>query len=308
MNEITVPLQKEITLQDLTSEQFRTVERASIFDDLKAQYKKLRMSLDFSIIEEIGNWLGTVNSVHTSRMYLTAVNHFLRYCSNDVLGVTAKEADKYILFLKEDKCSGGTVKLYFRAVSSFYTHLERYDLIKKNPFKNTKIKVDATPKDKYIPSEEDIYVLEDYILDTYSGDMYIKMRIAVSLMKKYGVRVGFLDNIKVKDNALTSFSKGKNHKVVLDGEEDIAYFNHNKEILEGLNSHTISKYFNDSVKALYHGHRIGGEFSPHCLRHYFTMKYYSKYGGSKIVELKKLLGHGSLQATMIYLRSLGATI
>lgn len=304
MNSITVPVSQSIKIGDLTAEQFKMVEKASLFDDLKEQYKRLKLNLKFDINSEIGHWLDNVSSVHTRRMYFTAINHFLRFCGNEVLDVTAKEADKYILFLKEDKCSGSTVKLYVGAVSAFYSHLQRYDHVSKNPFHKSKVKINAVPKDKYIPTAAEIEALDMYILVNYSSETYTRLHMAITLMKDYGVRIGFLNGVKLQGNTLVSMSKGKEHKIFLQTREEIAYYNQYKDILESLNSNTVSKYFNDSVKVLHKQGKLGGIFSPHCLRHYFAVNYYKNYGGQKLLELRNLLGHSSIATTERYLRSL----
>ena len=301
MNEITV---KTISIDDLTAEQFKIIERRAILKDLEQQYEARKREITFDVQTEITDWLETVASVHTRRMYLTAINHFLRYCNYKVLTVRAKDADKYILFLKEDKCAGGTVKLYTHAVSSFYTYLERGEHISRNPFHSSRVKIDSKPKDKYVPTSDEVNSLLLYYLNSLSLEMGVKMRMATELMANYGVRVGFFNDVSVNGDVLISTSKGKEYKVFLEKEADIAYYTYGKDILESMNSNTISKMFNDAVNFLYLNGQIKQKFSPHCLRHYFATNYYREHGGDKLVELMGLLGHSSITTTMIYLRSL----
>lgn len=308
MNDITISNNK-VSLEELSAEQFKAIEKAVLIDDLKDQYKELRLSLHFNLAEEIKMWLDTVNSVHTRRMYFTAMNHFLRFCDNEVLSVGPKEADRYILFLKEDKCSGGTVNLYKNAVSSFYTHLARYDHVSKNPFTASKVKVDSTPKDKYVPTEEEINKVIDLVRQKYSHEIGFMLEMAIRLMKTYGVRIGFLDDIRFEKDKLVSYSKGKVHAISLQNNKaDYLYYGLSREVLKNFKSNTIAKYFNDTVKELYEAGEIKGKFSPHCLRHYFACKYYREHGDKNLYDLSQLLGHSSTKVTETYLRSLEVKI
>lgn len=83
--------------------------------------------------------------------------------------VDASVVDKYVTYLNSDKkLSANSKRQRIAACSSFFSDLERWEVITKNPFKNAKHlhkqKISIKPADK-IPANTDLYLLEAYPLN-----------------------------------------------------------------------------------------------------------------------------------------------
>lgn len=290
-----------IKLENLTPTQIEMIKKAVLIDDLKEQFVKSRKEVNFDLDKQVSNWMRTLNSVHTIRMYKLVLNRFLNHINRSVLSISVEDADGYIVDLKNHYKAGKTVMLHIHALSSFYCHLKRYGCINMNPFHGSKVRVDkSSVRKKYVPTSNDIAILMNAFEKTASSK---KMVLALHIMKKYGVRKGFLDNMVYNGRYLQSISKGKEYKVAVH-EEDLKYFEDNQELLSQLNSNSVSSTFNRTVNKLYNSGKITKKFSPHCIRHRFAIDFYDK-SNHDTMRLMNALNHTSLNATQNYLAELG---
>lgn len=272
-------------LSQLNEEQLRSILMAVKIDEYKEQMKAHLNEAKFDLPNVIAQWLKG-KSPQTARMYNLYLNDFIEYLNGkSVLSVSSFDVDVYIDDVLST-FSNGKAKLTLSILSAFYSSLERWGFISKNPWKKAKLKGINTPSKKVVPTEEDV----ERMLRVYSGDSLAdkKMFLAIKLMSVYGMRVGFFnENMKLEGNILSSISKGKHYAVkvgdwVLD----------DKNLLFQLRSNSIQSNW---------GRKIRG-FEVHSLRHHFAIKEYMKE--KDIYRVSRLLHHTSVQVTQKYLRGM----
>jgi len=301
MNMVTV--EQKSSINNLSQSDFLKIERAVLIDDLKDEYRRLRKEAFFNLEKQLESWMSNVVSHNTVRVYANAIDIFLEYVNHDVLNISVEKADEYIWYLKKRFGADKTVKVYLGAVSSFYSHLTRYSYTQINPFKGTKVTLKDEPmKKKVIPTEHDIKSLDNELQNILNRKSYNQTKIAITLMNKYGIRKGFLDNMELVGNKLSSFNKGKVYKVTLQ-EEEAVWMSNNIGVWQNMKSNTIVTYINKAVNNLVRKMELNKPFSVHCFRHKFAIDFYNN-SGHDIERLRLLLNHGSFTTTQKYLREL----
>ena len=231
--------------------------------------------------------------------------------------VKAEHVDSYLLYLK-NKYKNNTIRLEMCACSSFYSSLRRYGYITTNPFYGSPLprkefkKAIQTDQKKTIPvmNQEEF----DIIMKTLRQMSRMKGKKAqiknsrrsarrlipvIHFLGTYGLRVGSLLSVEVKDGYFTFTGKGnKSQRVEL--EDDIVKgtkpFKNYKVI-------TIQKAISRVTGKLFKERLIRHWYSCHDFRHYFACQYYNRT--KDIIKLKQKLSHASVNVTDIYLQSVG---
>ena len=218
-------------------------------------------------------------------------------------------------YLDENNYSKNTISRKISSIRSFYKYLARNNYINYNPF----TLVSAVKKDQKLPKFLYYNELEE-LFDSVDikTEFGIRNRLLLEMLYATGMRVGELENIKIKDinfNEQTIKILGKGNK------ERIAYYgNYAKEYLElyldksrpillknskeeylfinskgkRLTSRGIRYIINDIIEKS----SLNLKISPHTLRHTFATHLLNE--GCDILSVKELLGHESLKATQIY--------
>jgi site-specific recombinase XerD len=300
MNTVVVK-ENKIDLTSLTQEQLEAIQKAVFIDDLKKEYVKERRKTSFNTEYQLELFLSEFSSIHTIRMYRNAVNNFTTWSKGELVDISRRDVMSYLRSLEGKAPS--TIKFYLSGISSFYNYLVDSEYLERNPFSHVskKVKKSSTNK-KYIPSQSDIEALQSFFEKKMKKNTFAKMKLSLKLLNEYGVRKGFLDHVVLEGNKLVSISKGKEYSVKI-AEKDLTYFKSHANLLEELNSNTMSVHFLRGVNELVSSGELSEKFSPHCLRHKYAVEKYKECGDSLVV--KNLLNHSSLGVTEVYLKSLG---
>ncbi len=233
---------KIISLQNLPPALQQKIKRYAMVDILKDQAKENIKAKQINLSKFIQQWIQLKRSKRTQRNYKKAINSFLDYLDTiDIehpLLVKAEHVDSYLLYLK-NKYKNNTIRLEMCACSSFYSSLRRYGYITTNPFYGSPLprkefkKAIQTDQKKTIPvmNQEEF----DIIMKTLRQMSRMKGKKAqiknsrrsarrlipvIHFLGTYGLRVGSLLSVEVKDGYFTFTGKGnKSQRVEL--EDDI---------------------------------------------------------------------------------------
>ena len=275
----------------LSKEQLQQIVMATKVDEYKEQLKSHISKTKFDLTATISIWLSG-KALPSQRMYSLYLNNFIQYLDGtSVLDVNFHTVD---IFIANVLATYGESKrrLIIASLSSFYSLLERYEYIVRNPWKGARVKkVIAPPTKKAIPTDAEIHAICSEFSSESLSDR--KMTLAITIMAKYGVRVGFFNKkyIQYDGSNINSVSKGKYYSICV-GDDEI-----DTELLLQLNSNTIQTAFNRVVK------KLGLSFSPHSLRHKFACDEYNK--DKDLYRVSRKMGHSSTNITEIYLKGLG---
>lgn len=235
-------------------------------------------------------------------------NEFLRgkpfqsVTSNDVISFLGAKMYK-------DKVTSTTANNLRRNLSSFFTFLQEFDFIVKNPMARVK-KINEVREKKKAFSATEIAKIRKAL--TTKRD-----RAIFELLLHSGIRVGGLCGLKFEDvnfseKTITVFEKGRKYRTVYFNEEAEFYL---KEYLEEReNLATEDEHIFVSLLSPYKKLQISGvermikqagreagvkNVHPHRFRRTFATTALKK--GMSIVDIKNLLGHKKLDTTQIYL-------
>lgn len=285
------------SIYDLDVEQLRQILLSTKIDEYKLQMGNHLKKEAFDLDSKIVMWLEN-KSENTSRMYRLYLNDFINYLdSTHVLDVKAFDADKYINYIMLE-ASAGKAKLILASLSSFYSILYRWGDVIMNPFMGCKIKTKMVVVDKTIMTEKEIEIIEEKYISNKISDR--KMRLAIHIMKTYGVRVGFFnEDLKYTGKALSGISKGKAYSVVVGND---VLIENNKNILKELGAEAIQSAFKRNINKLYLDGKINKKYSVHDFRHFTACREYEK--DKDIYRVSALLNHSSVVITEKYLAGL----
>ena len=291
---------------------------AVLGDELKKQLHERIKAHRIDINERVETFLGEYGSVNTQKLYSRALSHFFDYLAGksiNPLFVKAYEADRYLRFLDGAEYSAGTKRLYIAGISTFYSHLERWDDIEKNPFRGAK-RPKRERREKPVPTPEALEQIQRELKleleKTGRGAHNSKVRAnlllpAIHVLSTYGLRVGALPTLRVeKDGTYTGESKGKPIQGVFPSETLNLLKNHGRSGIrpfQDVSESRVRVAMLQLTRRLHEAGVIEAEYSPHSLRHFFAVEDYRTH--KDIYRLRVLLDHAGVQVTENYLRSLG---
>lgn len=180
------------------------------FDILKEQAKQHLKAGQIDIAKYLRRFI-KAQTPHTQVAYSKAIDDYIEYLHR--VGVTslllakAEVVDGYIEELKGAKFKPNSIRLKMSAISSFYTQLKRYGHVKTNPVHGARLPAKQykkafreTGSKQAVLGERDFLLLQQHAKG--------KLQLAIHLMGRYGLRVGALKSIVVKENYFTYISKG----------------------------------------------------------------------------------------------------
>ncbi len=151
-------------LADLSDKQIQQIAKAYYIDSLKNEFGRevKKAKLDKKGVDDLVNqWLSGFQSKHTIRSFKANLNYFLTWLNGtSLIDVDALIVDKYIAYLNSNKrLSSNTKRQRIASPSSFFSDLERWEIIFKNPFRRAKglpKKKIAIKEAEQIPSNEEL--------------------------------------------------------------------------------------------------------------------------------------------------------
>jgi site-specific recombinase XerC len=310
--EMAMRIKKEApTLADLNNEQLEQIARLVMTQRLAAE---LNTAVDLAGVDwqkERETFLGDTKSPHTRRAYDAALGKLEAWASREgvnPLNLAAAQADHFIRTLKAEGRAATSTRRDIAAVSAFYTFLERYHAMVKNPFRGTKIRPpNENKKEAVPPTPEDYKIIADNVPAIE--------RAIISCLALRGLRAGALPTLELKAGKYHGKSKGK---ALMEGQAagitlpaavldtikaaglDV------KKPFAWINANAIERRINYRIGKLHKAGKIGAAYSCHDFRHYFAAQEYQK--DRDIVRVSKLLNHANVAITQNYLRSLGVSL
>lgn len=238
------------------------------------------------------------------RNYKSAVGGFLQLASKKYdkpEGLTAKEIEKYVYWLIENKkISASYQRMVVASIDKFY----RLALNIQLPIKH----LYPTRKEHHLPE----YLNKDEVKRLINSTNNLKHKCILELLYSGGLRLSELLNIKISDIDSTDMiihirmAKGKKDRKVMLSEVLLSdlrvYFKQYKPttfLFEGQNK---EQYSAKSVQNIVHlaAQKVGikKHVTPHTLRHSFATHLLES--GTDIRIIQELLGHQSIKTTEIY--------
>ncbi len=227
----------------------------------------------------------------------------------NILEVDYQAIRKFYNYMDGRKLSKNTISRKISAVRNFYKYLARGNYVEYNPFCLTK----GPKKDKLLPKFLYYNELEELFDVCDMGTLYgLRDRVILEILYSTGIRVGELENIKIRDidtyqNQIKVLGKGNKERLVYYGE-------YLKEVLD---LYLSKRRDNNSYLLINsHGDRLSSrgiryilnklitrtslktKVTPHMLRHTFATHLLNE--GCDILTVQELLGHESLRATQVY--------
>ena len=242
-------------------------------------------------------------SPRTIKTYCFCVEKFLSSHHNKELkGITKNDVQEYFDRFIEKGRPGNTINVHLNAVKFFFEEVLRKRL-------TVNIKYSKTPRrlPEFLTKEEVVR-----LLDSITNSKHTLM---ITLLYATGMRVGELVSLKVRDFEFNQnygwVRQGKGRKdrlfiiplklksELLDwiekqklDSDDWLFTGHGREHISIATIQAIIKEAVRKAKIFKHVH-------PHTMRHSFATHLIQN--GYAVTEVQPLLGHSSLQTTMIYL-------
>jgi site-specific recombinase XerD len=242
---------------------------------------------------------------------------WLEMQSLNLFNLNSIDIDDYVSYIRKQYNMNNSIRERIAAVSSFFSFLERHDIIPKNYFKGCRRppRPSETKISGEVPDDTDLEIIELNLIEEMTADgkgsagkrKQARVLLAViSVIKNHGIRCGALPSFTINRNGrYLAESKGREIKGILNIETSTLLnklgFDKNKPFAD-MEVNTIQKSFERFCKRLVLNEKIKIVYSLHDLRHYSAIKHYSK--NKDIISTQRYLGHKSVSVTQGYLASL----
>ena len=249
---------------------------------------------------------GTLNN------YKIILNVFFKEVKVEPQFITANEIRKFLYMYQEQKdVSRRTIDKYREYITRFFTWAHNEGYIQSNPARNvTAIKYEEKPREALTQVEL------EYLRMACET---VRERAIIEFLYSTGARVSELAVMKKGDinwyeKSVHLFGKGRKHRIsFLNAKAEVAlakYLESRKDDSEFLFVSIKKPYRNlskDGIEKIVRNiarrasGNIGKHITPHVLRH--TTATTALQSGLPIADISKLLGHESIDTTMIYAKS-----
>lgn len=219
----------------------------------------------------------------------------------EIESITIEKATTYLRWLFEDRCNN-TVRCYAGSLRQVLRNCLIHKLDVLNP------ELIPIPKKDSIKVE---YVTANDVRAMLLRADSLRTKLIISMLYSSGVRVSELCSIKIKDIAGSRFTiKGKGNKIricfidkrtkdlmhayLLSREDNCPYLFVDQKGEHKLTAITIQRTIRSVLKKA----KINRHITPHSFRHGFATDLLDH--GVAIQDVSQMLGHASVQTTMIY--------
>ena len=240
-------------------------------------------------------------SLRTIETYNYCINKFLNFINKDFKKITKQDIKNYLDKLIDKKVSGNTINVNLNAIKFLFENTLNKKL-------TIKIKYSKTPKT--LP----IFLTKEEVIKLIKSIENNKHKLMIKFLYSAGLRVNELVNLRVKDldfeNNYGWVRRGKGNKdrlFILASSLKQELLNHIKEnnlsydsyIFTTYNGNISARSIQEIVKKATKKSKINKKVHPHTLRHSYATHLIED--GYDITSVQALLGHNSLETTMIYL-------
>ncbi|MBU0457073.1 MAG: tyrosine-type recombinase/integrase [Nanoarchaeota archaeon] len=238
----------------------------------------------------------------TIKTYIYCLNKFFRVCHKNPLEITKRDITDYVDYLHQWNRSDNTINVYINALKFFYENVLNKKLTLKIEHKRVR---------KQLPT----FLTKEETQKLFDAIGNFKHKLMVKMLYATGMRVSELVSLKVKD-----FEFNENYGWVREGKGGkdrlfVIAVKLKKELLEWIaanklnaddwlfpgqgNTHVSIQTIQLIIKIARKKAKITKNVHPHTLRHSFATHLIEN--GYAVTEVQPLLGHNSLNTTMIYL-------
>lgn len=239
-------------------------------------------------------------SPRTVKTYLYCVDEFFKTVRKDVSKVSKSDIREYLNTMASKNVAGNTLNVHLNALKFFFEKTLHKQML-------LHIKYSKTPKK--LP----IFLTQEETRRLINSISNQKHRLMIELMYSAGLRVSELVNLKVKD-----FEFGGNYGWVRHGKGDkdrrfiiaetlrgslkvyitVNYLEPDSWVFNGRNGHLTDESVLKVVKKASKLAKITKRIGTHTLRHSFATHLIEN--GYDVASVQSLLGHNSLDTTMVY--------
>lgn len=253
-------------------------------------------------------------SSNTVESYMRDIRYFLEYTDKNIIDITKKDIDNYILHLLPNK-NDSSINRSIASIKSFFKFLSLY-----KGFVNVSEDVESLKRKKKLPNYLSIQEV-DKLLDIKINDAFdYRNKTMLEVLYATGLRASELVNLDIlnvdlQNMVVNVYGKGSKERIVPLSKIAVnyldMYINKYRQLLFVKNQKpTDSLFLNNHGKrmtrqGLYkiigqiaqHQH-IEKEITPHVLRHSFATHMIEC--GADIRSVQELLGHENVVTTEIY--------
>lgn len=312
-------------ISKLSKEQLLQLAQLTSIDKLKNQFRneakkaKFDLSQKLSAFWSLNTSKGKGKSENTKKAYTHSIDNFMAWLA--VENIHLLDVDYYVVdrFVSVLSGSDAQKSKLISGVRAFYSSLERWGDVERNPFLGVKISKGHRVRELIVPSLEEIQALKTHInikkIEKGRGAQLAQkaacdMEIIIDLLIETGLRCGAVQTITFHHgNVIRYDSKGK-----MNLEKTLS-----PELYKRLKAVNLSEYSEirisknlENYQLQMNGYKQGERgkaekagvnfIHPHSFRHYFSVNHYRT--NKDLYALKTLLDHSSVTITEQYLRSL----
>jgi integrase/recombinase XerD len=275
-------------------------------------------------------------SPHTLRAYRIDMAQFVLFLKKEFaaledIGTVDKTVLKAYVQYVSEKYAVKTCKRKIATIKAFFNHLEFEDIIEVNPLRKVRTNFkepQALPKTlklsdvKHLLSS--LYALRGRVASRFERFSAVTRIAVLEMLFSTGIRVGELCNLPLEaldleQGCIRILGKGKKERMVyISSPEVLEAIKEYIELRNALSPSSDALFINwhkrrlseDSVrnilKLLAHNLLGGRRVTPHMFRHTFASLLLE--AGVDIKYIQELLGHSTIQTTLIYLHISNAAI
>ena len=275
-------------------------------------------------------------SLHSIRAYKIDMQQFISFLKNefpnlsDILSLDKVVLQKYVHHLAE-KYAVKTCKRKIASLKAFFNHLEFEDIIEVNPLRKVRTNFkepQILPKTLKLSDIKlllaNLYKRREHSLSFYKRFCILRQIAILELLFSTGMRVGELchlmvESIDLEQGCIKILGKGRKERIVYISSPEVfkvirEYIQIRNELSPASGYLLVNRHqrrlSEDAVrymlKALALNFLKGKHITPHMFRHTFASLLLE--AGLDVKYIQELLGHSSIQTTLIYLHISNAAI